>query len=98
MHRSVFLIPFHSKRNLNSLGEMADSRLGARRMQDELEYIGVPEDRKVLKKTDWESVDSMRQSLQSEQILVPQPIPSEWGSAAEGHRLKPSYVCVLISS
>lgn len=37
---------------------MADSRLGARRMQDELEYIGVPEDRKVLKKTDWESGSS----------------------------------------
>lgn len=34
---------------------MADSRPGARRMQDELEYIVVPEGREVLKKTDWEN-------------------------------------------
>lgn len=40
---------------------MADSRLGARRMQDELEYIGVPEDRKVLKKTDWESFKGIQE-------------------------------------
>lgn len=49
MPRSESLILYHSKINQDSLGEMADSRAGAGRIQDELKCTVVTESKEVLK-------------------------------------------------